>query len=92
MRDTFDDVDVDRSGAIKGRETKALQRVLKTQLPEVKGVEKVFDLDGDGVIKKWELMDACDALLDKVYTTSYESKHPHCQSKLNPSTIVGNTS
>ncbi len=75
LRDTFDDVDTDGSGTIEGRETSALKRIVKRDLPDVKDVDKVFDLDGDGIIKKWELMDSCDALLDKVFTTEYEKKH-----------------
>eukprot|EP00954_Amorphochlora_amoebiformis_P013871 1089046-Amorphochlora_amoeboformis.AAC.1 len=74
LREIFDDVDTDQSGEIKGRETKALQRVLKREMPAVKEVEKAFDMDGDGVIKKWELLDSLDVLLDKVYTRDYEKK------------------
>lgn len=75
MRDTFDDVDADRNGVLTGREIQALKMVLKKQLPEVKDVDKIFDIDGDNKIKKWELMDTCDELLDKVYSTSYEEKY-----------------
>jgi len=75
LRDTFDDVDTDNSGSIMGKETGVLKRILKRELPEVKDIDKVFDVDGDGKIKKWELMDACDKVLDDIYSVDFEKKH-----------------
>lgn len=75
LRATFDDVDSDASGSISGKELPTLKRIVRKDLPDVKDVDKVFDLDGDGVIKKWELMDACDTLLDQVFTVDYERKN-----------------
>mmetsp|Transcript_2538 Transcript_2538/g.4836 ORF Transcript_2538/g.4836 Transcript_2538/m.4836 type:complete len:169 (+) Transcript_2538:480-986(+) len=80
LRDTFDDVDIDNSGSIMGKETGVLKRILKRDLPEVKDIDKIFDVDGDGKIKKWELMDACDKVLDQTYSVDYEKKNGKIQS------------